>query len=231
MSETRATTADVEGPKESSGRAPGCENSGGSTRALFSGRHGVVPYIVPWSEEVLPRTPVIQTGYGIGYPDETLFDRDDRGVLWNRAPSRRGEGGPFYGGVHPSRQRRAMLRLLCQVCAGPADHNGLGTLWLLRDERDDWAGWPEEMGNAHPPLCLPCARIAVKACPWLRPGYAAVRARSTITGVSGAVYQAGHPFPEFVEIDTVAYGGITSRWVQAGQLVRTIHDCKLVGLW
>jgi hypothetical protein len=196
----------------------------------FRGRHGPVPYIVSWSAEKCAGARVIQTVSGIGYADETLYDRDEQGVLWSRVLSRPGIGEPLYGKVHPLRQRRAMRRLLCQVCAGPADKNDLGTLWLLRDYREDWPNWPEGMGNAHPPLCIRCARISVKSCPWLRSNFVAVRANSTVAGVAGAVYLPSYPFPEFMTTTTVAYGARDYRWVQAGQLVRTLHECKITEL-
>jgi hypothetical protein len=155
-------------------------------RPPFNGPRGIVPYIATWStEEALP-VQVIGTPKGIGYAHELAVDRDGHGVLWAQRPSRPGSGEPIYNRVHPLRQRRAMQKLLCQVCAGPADQNRQGTLWLLRDDRGDWPDWPEKMGNTHPPLCLRCARISVRACPWLKPGFVTVRAHSTVAGVSGA---------------------------------------------
>ena len=123
-----------------------------------------------------------------------------------------------------------MRRLLCQVCAGPADHNEQGSLWLLRDHREDWADWPEGMGNAPPPLCLRCAHISVKACPRLTPGFVAVRAHSTITGISGPLYGPGYPGPGLDTTMTIAYRNPVHRWMQARQLVRTLHDCTLITL-
>jgi hypothetical protein len=182
------------------------------------------------SAETRADAQIIQTADGIGYEDETLYDRDGRGVLWSRALSCPGVGEPLYGRVHPLRQRRAMRRLLCQVCAAPADRNESGALWLLRDAREDWPNWPEGMGNAHPPLCLRCALISVKSCPWLRSNFVAVRANSTVSGIAGAVYRPSYPFPEFMTTTTVAYGTRGRLWVQAGQLVRTLHDCKITEL-
>jgi hypothetical protein len=147
-------------------------------------------------------------------------------------PLRKGPRGPVpYIAVWSGEEaRRAMRHLLCQVCAGPADHNEQGALWLLRDHRKDWSNWPEDMGNGHPPLCLRCARISVRVCPWLRPGYVAVRAHSAIVGVSGALYTADSPFPRFAATTTVAYGDAACRWMRAGQLLRTLRYCAMVEL-
>jgi hypothetical protein len=196
------------------------------------GRHGVVPYIVTWSAEEEARRPaeVMQTPYGIGYIGETLFDRDTRGVLWSRTVSKQGMGEPQYGLVHSLRQRRAMRRLLCQVCAGPADQNEMGTLWLLRDHSGDWPNWPEGMGNTHPPLCLRCAHISVKSCPWLRASFVAVRAHSTVAGVHGELYQPGYLLPDFIKSDSIAFDSPLIRWVRARHLIRTLNNCTIVSL-
>lgn len=45
-----------------------------------------------------------------------------------------------------------MQRLLCNVCAQPADRSDDGVLWLLRDFRDDWPNWPQGMGAVEPPV-------------------------------------------------------------------------------
>ncbi|MGQ0841769.1 hypothetical protein [Actinokineospora sp.] len=100
------------------------------------------------------------SGLGIAYADETIGDRDRNGVLWTRMPSHPGHGTPEFGKVNSLRQRHAMRKLLCQVCAGPADLADDGVLWLLNDHRDDWPGWPNGMGVTEPPICLPCLRIA-----------------------------------------------------------------------
>jgi hypothetical protein len=78
----------------------------------------VAPYITAWSaEQDLPCTLVERPGCGVAYADELLVDRDSCGVLWRRSSVRRQVGRPDFGRVHPLRQRRAMLRVLCQVCS------------------------------------------------------------------------------------------------------------------
>jgi len=152
----------------------------------------VAPYVTSWSEESVWDVPVVLGEQGIAYADEHVMDRDQDGVLWARCPVRRGWGRPVFGEVHPLRQRRAMRRLLCQVCAGPADRTKDGVLWLLVDWRHDWPDWPNRMGVIEPPICVPCARLSVRVCPTLRRrGAVAVRARRADRGFDHA-----HPVRE-----------------------------------
>ncbi|MEN3315640.1 MAG: hypothetical protein V7605_1874 [Acidimicrobiaceae bacterium] len=199
-------------------------------KPVFRGAHGIVPYVAMWTAEEVLSAPVIETPVGIGYADETAVDRDAQGLLWTRTTVRQGVGKPIYDQLHPLRQRRAMRRMLCQVCAGPADQDERGALWLIQDQRSQWAGWPEGAQNAHPPLCLRCARISVKACPWLASGYVAVRAHSHVNGASGGLYRAGRPAPRLVDAVTVTYEDPRRRWTQADQLVRELVGCSLVEL-
>jgi hypothetical protein len=193
---------------------------------------GIVPYITTWSGEQDLPAEVIQLGQsGIGFADETVIDRDDHDVLWTRQLSRPGDGRPEFRQVHPLRQRRAMRRLLCQVCAQPADRNEQGVLWLLRDHRDDWPDWPEDMANTYPPVCLGCAHQSIRLCPTLRKGYVAVRAlRFPYRGVYGQQYAPGHRWPIPVEDGVVTYNNPAIRWTCAVQLVRSLQDCTIVDL-
>ncbi|KJK49609.1 hypothetical protein UK23_13425 [Lentzea aerocolonigenes] len=190
----------------------------------------VAPYITAWSaEQSLPCQLVERPGYGLVYADELLTDRDGRGVLWQRSSVRQTVGRPEFGKVHRLRQRRAMLRLLCQVCSGPADQTGDGVLWLLRDHRDDWRGWPEGMASVEPPVCVPCVAVSLKLCPALRRGAAAVRVREfPVVGVRGALYQQGAVAPVAIEAVNVAYDDPVVRWVVASALVRELRDCTVV---
>ncbi|MGH3760516.1 hypothetical protein [Actinophytocola sp.] len=201
--------------------------------ALVLGRVGVVPYIATWSAEDSPAIPIIEhPGRGIAYPDETLTDRDQRGVLWTRTTSRPGEGRPEFGKVHPLRQRRAMRRLLCQVCATPADHDARGVFWLLNDHPEDWPNWPDAVVTTHPPTCLACARMAVRLCPALRRSHTAVRVgRSTVCGVFGTRYRADYLYAKPSGPESfVPYEDPTIRWTCAGQLVRELTDCTVTDL-
>ncbi len=191
----------------------------------------LAPYITQWSEEVEPPSHLVERpGHGIAYLDENLTDRDDHGVLWYRTPSRPGHGHPLFRNVHPLRQRRAMRRLLCGVCGKPADRDDDGVLWLLRDFRDDWPGWPDGMGAIEPPVCLACVPLASRMCPSLRKGAVAVRVRhAPIAGVRGALHHStgGLTLGSSGDI-TVAYEDPLARWVRAINLVRQLCDCTLV---
>ncbi|MGK5531893.1 hypothetical protein [Streptomyces sp. URMC 129] len=194
-----------------------------------------VPYITAWSsEQRLNALVIAHPRVGIGYPDETVADRDAHGVLWTRTDCRPGQGRPEFGRVHPLRQRRAMRKLLCQICAAPADRTDQGVLWLLGDDRTDWPGWPERMAATHPPVCLPCARVAVRACPFLRRNYVAVRVRdSRIAGVHGVRYRPGWPFPEVADGGDgilLPYDHPDIPWVRAAQLIRELRGCTIVDL-
>ena len=200
-----------------------------SPHEATTGRPVVAPYVTAWSEEKDPPYVVVERpgGGGIAYLDETFTDRDRNGVLWFRTPFRPGQGRPEFGRVHPLRQRRTMLRLLCQVCAGPADRTDDGVLWLLQDNRDDWPSWPHGMGVTEPPICLPCVRTSVRMCPALRRGAAAVRARSfPVAGVHGTLYRGTRPVA--VGAASVPLDDPTIRWVRAVSLIRELSDCTIL---
>jgi hypothetical protein len=202
-----------------------------SARADAGDRRAVVPYVTEWSEEQAPPFVVLERrGVGIAYADESLVDRDKHGVLWSRMSYRPGVGRPLFGRVHPLRQRRAMRRLLCQVCAGPADQNGEGVLWLMRDFREAWPGWPNGMGETEPPVCRACARLSLRLCPSMRKGAVLVRARQyPVAGVHGLLYSGGRrPVP--VGPLTVSLDDPAVRWVRAARLVRQLDDCTLVDI-
>jgi hypothetical protein len=190
----------------------------------------VVPYISSWSTEELAPCDVVEVrGIGIAYADETLLDRDTCGVLWFRALNRPGRGRPRYDTVHPLRQRRAMRRLLCQVCASPADRNEDGVLWLLKDHRTDWSGWPDNMTVTEPPICAACVPISSQLCPALRRGSVTVRARTyPVHGVNAQLYKSSHRGPVLTGQDIVGYTDPTIRWARATELVRRLHDCTIL---
>jgi hypothetical protein len=192
----------------------------------------IVPYIVSWSDEKNMPTVVVEHPWaGIAYADETLADRDERGVLWTRIASRPGKGRPLFGEIHSLRQRKVMRRLLCGICGGQPDRNDQGVLWLLRDFRDDWPNWPEHMASREPPVCLPCAHQSVQLCPSLRKGYVAVRVgHSEVSGVYGIRYRAGKPFPVTVDDAIVTFDDPDIHWTRAHQLVRELLECTIVDL-
>lgn len=213
-------------------------HDGDSTRARLGShfRGSVVPYTTRWSaEHTLPVTVIERLGRpGIGFSEERITDRDPLGVLWQRVVSQPGQGQPEFGMVHSDRQRRAMRQLLCQICAGPADQNELGTLWLLPDYegyRADWPGWPERMATPEPPVCQPCAHTAVRLCPALSKGYLVLRVRRPLlTGVRGALYAPGPLVPRAIDEAVVALDDPRIAWVCAANAVRELLDCTVVQL-
>ena len=136
----------------------------------------------------------------------------------------------MFGQVHPMRQRRTMQRLLCQVCAGPADRTEDGVLWLLKDHRDDWPSWPDGMGVTEPPVCVSCVRVSLRVCPALRKGAAVVRAGGFVAaGVYGILYRSD---PQLMATGaaTVTFEDPAIRWVRAVNLVRELRDCTIIPL-
>ncbi|SER79761.1 hypothetical protein [Actinokineospora terrae] len=116
-----------------------------------------------------------------------------------------------------------MQELLCQVCGGPADTSDDGVLWLLKDHRDDWSGWPDGMGVTEPPVCLTCVDVSTSACPALRRGYAVIRAKTyPVAGVLG-VKPSGPGGP-----DLVPFGDPRLPWVLALELVRQLGQCTIL---
>lgn len=194
-------------------------------------RPSVVPYITAWSREPVVSPPVVlrrgRGGQGLGYADETPHDRDTFGALWVRQalPLKARRGEPRYETVHALRQRRAMMDFLCQVCGRstlPQDEDR--HLFLLRD-----VGRPVAEGEltTGPPVCLPCARIAVTQCPPLRRGHVAVRARLVHPwGVAGVPHDprtlAPLPGPA---MEQAPYGTLAARWVLAARQVVALHGC------
>ena len=190
------------------------------------------PYITSWSSEhELKRDVVECRSVGIAYTDECVTDRDDHGVLWCEVVSRPRQGRPQFGRVHPLRQRRAMRRLLCQVCGSPADQNDDGVLWLLQDHHDDWPSWPERMGSTEPPVCAGCVPIAMRLCPAMRQGAVAFRVcRYPIIGVRGMLYHREGKDLIATHEENARYDDPTVRWMRAVSLIRELRDCTIVPL-
>lgn len=191
-----------------------------------------VPYIVMWSEEQeLPTRIVESPRGGIRFADEVIGDRDRYGVLWTRTSSGAGRGRPKFAVMHSLRQRRAMRRLLCQICGQPADQDERGILWLLPDRTEGRPGWPNGQWVVEPPVCRPCAPIAATLCPALRRGHVAVRVRSApICGVKGLTYRSAGPEPAIVQDEMVEIGTAKIRWTLGELLMRELEDCIRVDL-
>ena len=121
-----------------------------------------------------------------------------------------------------------MELLLCQVCGGIAAQNDDGVLWLQRDHRDDWPGWPEGMASVEPPICVPCVAVSLRHCPALRRGAVVVRVRDcSVVGVRGVLHRPGVLGPVAIGAVTMSYGDPGVRWVLASGLVRELRDCTL----
>ncbi|WP_245703715.1 hypothetical protein [Streptomyces lushanensis] len=168
---------------------------------------------------------------GIAYADERPYERDDMGILWKRIGISPGKGRPEFGEVHFLRQRRAMRKLLCQVCGGPSDRTPEGTLWLVGEDPSEPGPWKPGDLTGHPPLCVSCAVTAVLACPHLRNRYVALRVRSfVVAGVHGALYRPGGLFPEAHEAGALAFEHWRIGWMLAGQLMMELKEFTVVDL-
>lgn len=195
-----------------------------------------VPYIAAWTNEHLPQPKVITAANGIAFEDALGANghaqgSDPDGVLWQRWSLRQGDGTPEFNIVHAPRQRRAMRKMLCQVCGGPSDENEQGRLFLLEDERDS-EGWPEEEITTHPPLCLACAPVAARMCPHLQGKVVAVRARQVIVdGVYGQTYvRTKGPIPVLGERKVVLTHNWQARWIVGAQQAASLMDVTVVDL-
>ncbi|MFD9947840.1 hypothetical protein ACFWYW_11050 [Nonomuraea sp. NPDC059023] len=130
-----------------------------------------VPYITAYDDEYAERrftlipdasaTDGRRLGFVGAAEQDWMF-----GVLWHR-PGLHRRGRPEWKMVNTLRQRRCMLRLLCQVCGGPATTQGDCRIsWLLADPPETIStGKP--FTNA-PPTCRGCIPEALTACPRLR---------------------------------------------------------------
>ncbi|MER5304614.1 hypothetical protein ABT039_34820 [Streptomyces lasiicapitis] len=126
----------------------------------------------------------------LSYRDERPSDRDEHGNLWVRVYQGPGKSRVLYDAMHPDRQRECMEQMRCQVCREPADYDEQGWLFIDWQREDSPATWPEGSRTSMPPLCIQCARISVKLCPFLRRAeYVVLRVREpNVYGVSGALY-------------------------------------------
>ena len=217
------------------------ETSTRTRRPLHYWKGVPVPFITCWEQEVRgaysgsgnkgAQIKMVGTAPGgllrVSYSDEWPYDRDAHGVLWQRYPIAMYRGDPHFAKVHPSRQRRCMVRRLCQVCGNPSDHNADGWLWLITHEDSDRirAGGEPRVRTANPPVCEPCSVKARALCPHLLKGNALVRAGSvTDWGVYGLKAtpdgaSAGH---------TVAYDDPARIQIIAGQQLVILDHLTLI---
>lgn len=111
-----------------------------------------VPWSVAWSAE---------QGYRI------IPSRDFTGYLEVDQRQARGEGEPLFALIHASRQRRAMIDMLCHVCGEPTQRSdrylfpaASGGMVTLHDGS-------QQFGCNVPTMHLGCAERAAAACPHL----------------------------------------------------------------
>jgi hypothetical protein len=191
----------------------------------------LVPYITRWSAEHAPAGPVTVRAGRLAYAQERPGYRDQHGVLWMRAPLRRGQGRPEFGKLHPRRQRAAMTRLWCQVCGQAASRTGEGLLWLTGEDPHDQGTWPDPLETADPPLCAPCAVKAVQMCPMLRRRHTALRVqRVSPVAVRGSLYQPWHPDPIPAAAAAVYLDDPRANWMLAGQLIVALEQYTITTL-
>ncbi|MFJ2129737.1 hypothetical protein ACIOMQ_02260 [Streptomyces sp. NPDC087845] len=152
----------------------------------------MVPYVTSRSTDVATRlseltVEITPGGPRLAYTVPTPTDRDNHGNLRIRMYDGPGRGRPLYECMHAHRQRACMEDMLCQVCAGPADRNKQGWLFIDWRREDSPPTWPERSITSMPPLCARCARVSAWYCPFLRrTEYAVLRVRKPqLYGVSG----------------------------------------------
>jgi hypothetical protein len=200
--------------------------------AIRGRRHLPVPYVVLWSAERVTAARALTVrpdGCGLGYRGEEPRDRDRQGVLWARTRNAPGEGEPRFGAMHPARQRQAMVDKLCQVCGGPADRTSRGWLFLLPGT--DGETQSEAGLSTKPPLCEPCARLALRHCPRLTNPVALRVRRPRVWGVFGDHYVPGPNGLAALPTDGyMPYGHPARRWFLASQLVLDLERCTRVPL-
>jgi hypothetical protein len=196
-----------------------------------------VPFAVAWSGEATSVAGLCVRRGRLAYEDEVAQDRDRHGILWARVPDRPGAGRPDYRAMHTVRQRAAVLGLRCQVCGGPADRTSRGWLFLLpAHEQDAPASEPnsrtphgdsEGLLTTKPPICLPCADLAVRHCPHLRRP-ALVRSRKPrVWGVFGGFCTPGADGSLIASEDAyLPYGSPGAPWFLASQAVLELTRCS-----
>lgn len=79
-------------------------------------------------------------------------------------PEKRGEGVPRFGRPHAVRQRRAMMLLLCDLCARPL--RGATKISLSNFGADYSSDYI--LSQVEPLLHAECARISIEHCPALK---------------------------------------------------------------
>lgn len=197
-----------------------------------------VPYVAAWSQEretnvasgdLILRSDVLTGAVQLRYRDEQAADRDRHGVLWHRVAWAPGQGRPLFADVHTTRQRHAMSRARCQVCARPAE------IWmtpaLLWNEHLAEHGPDAPYSTNDPPVCRRCALLAAAYCPELGRGHLYLVPRTwAITGVRGQIadpIDGGFGHPSVLDLPTTTTttpDRAALRLMLAKGLVATLYD-------
>jgi hypothetical protein len=162
------------------------------------GKPLLTPYValrsneIPMFESELT-VEISDAGPRLAYKRRRPGDRDHHGNLWTRLEKIPGDSNVIFHSMHSDRQRECMEKMLCQVCAGPADHNHQGWLFIDWRRENSPSTWPEHAitPTPTPPLCADHARASELLCPYLRQGeYAVLRVRKPhLYGVAGGIYR------------------------------------------
>ncbi|WP_435125208.1 hypothetical protein [Actinacidiphila sp. bgisy144] len=152
-------------------------------------------------------------------------DRDGHGVLWARMGEAVGVGRPDYRAMSSHRQRVAALCKLCQVCGKPADRSAKGWLFLMPGggETEDLEGTL----TTKPPVCHPCAKVAVRHCPHLAAPLFVHSRKPRVWGVFGGFVTPSPTRGLVNSADTyMPYGDREAApWFLASQLVLELTRC------
>jgi hypothetical protein len=190
----------------------------------------LVPYVTAYDGEQMPYqlafAPHAAATDGVRLSFHDPVEQDWMfGVLWHRQGLHR-RGRPLWNMVNTSRQRRCMLRHLCQVC-GRSAVDETGRVWWLLPEPPGQAG-AVEFTHA-PPTCHRCIPAAFEQCPRLRRGgHIYTSAGSVPYGVVGMVYQLRHSglvqIEEALELPLEAFHRL--EYALASQLIVALDDLR-----
>lgn len=129
-----------------------------------------VPYVTAYEGEALAYQLVVEPsaeateGIRLSYVDAVETDRL-YGALWYRQGITK-TGRPLWKLINTPRQRRCMMRLLCQVC-GRSTVDDDGRIWWLMPEPPGTTGGGMPFTHV-PPCCRACIPVARAMCPRLR---------------------------------------------------------------
>jgi hypothetical protein len=200
--------------------------SAASSLAVDRGRTETRLFIAPYANEAVCDTEVLFDADGrVRYADERPTDRCVDGYLWQRWEGTQ-TGGQHWAEHHPERQRHVMRQPpRCGGCAGEADVDSRGMLWLLNaNASTERLAFPRDIITATPPMCLPDTHRALRLCRALQEGAIAIRVREAeLIGVRGTVYSPSAP-PQTDQL--VLFGDSRMDRVVARQMILQLYDAE-----